>query len=36
VRAIHEDEPFDQETKDAVHAEIEDLATWLGLDLTGL
>ena len=30
VDAIHEDAPFDSETADAVHAELEDLAGWLG------
>ena len=33
VDAVHEDEPFDDDTKDAVAAEIEDLARWLGLDV---
>jgi uncharacterized protein YcaQ len=32
VDAVHEDEPFDAETRDAVRAEIEDLARWLGLE----
>jgi uncharacterized protein YcaQ len=36
VTAIHEDEPFDEDTADAVHAEIRELAAWLGLDVTGL
>ena len=36
VHAIHEDVPFDQATKSAVHAEIEDLAAWLGLEIAGL
>jgi hypothetical protein len=36
VHAIHEDVPFDPATKSAVHAEIEDLASWLGLEITGL
>ena len=36
VHAVHEDEPFDQATKSAVHAEIEDLAAWLGLEIAGL
>jgi uncharacterized protein YcaQ len=31
VTAIHEDEPFTKATATAVHAEIEDLAGWLGL-----
>ncbi|MGS2618852.1 DNA glycosylase AlkZ-like family protein [Micromonospora sp. LZ34] len=34
VDAIHEDVPFDQAMAAAVHAEIEDLANWLKLDLT--
>ncbi len=33
VDAIHEDGPFDEPTRAAVHAEIEDLAQWLELDL---
>ncbi|MEO6082393.1 MAG: crosslink repair DNA glycosylase YcaQ family protein [Umezawaea sp.] len=33
VDAIHQDVPFDRATTDAVAAEIEDLARWLGLDL---
>ncbi len=32
VDAVHEDEPFDDETRDAVRSEILDLARWLGLD----
>ncbi|GGM11104.1 DNA glycosylase AlkZ-like family protein [Promicromonospora citrea] len=32
VFAVHEDLPFDGATMDAVHAEIEALAAWLGLD----
>ena len=35
VDAIHEDAPFDSETADAVRAELEDLAEWLGLRLGG-
>ncbi|MFD2794123.1 DNA glycosylase AlkZ-like family protein [Promicromonospora vindobonensis] len=31
VIAVHEDLPFDGATMDAVHAEIEQLASWLGL-----
>jgi uncharacterized protein YcaQ len=31
VFAVHEDLPFDGATMDAVHAEIEQLASWLGL-----
>ena len=33
VDAIHRDVPFDAEMTDAVQAEIEDLADWLGLTL---
>ncbi len=33
VDAVHEDEPFTVEMRDAVDAEIEDLATWLGLEV---
>ncbi|WP_018352453.1 DNA glycosylase AlkZ-like family protein [Longispora albida] len=33
VGALHQDEEFDSATSAAVHAEIEDLATWLRLDL---
>ncbi|MGA8258096.1 MAG: crosslink repair DNA glycosylase YcaQ family protein [Nocardioides sp.] len=33
VAAIHEDEPFDAEATASVHAEIEDLARWLDLEL---
>jgi uncharacterized protein YcaQ len=32
VFAVHEDLPFDGATTDAVHAEVERLASWLGLD----
>ena len=35
VDAIHQDAPFDSEVADAVHAELEDLADWLGLRLGG-
>ena len=35
VDAIHEDSPFDSETADAVHAELEHLAGWLRLRLGG-
>ena len=31
VHAIHEDVPFTRKISDAVHAELEDLASWLGL-----
>jgi len=34
VDAVHEDEPFTPEVTAAVRAEIEDLAGWLGLDLS--
>jgi uncharacterized protein len=33
VTAVHEDEPFPAATTDAVSAEIESLATWLGLEV---
>lgn len=32
VDAVHEDEPFDPDTRAAVDAEIDDLAAWLGLE----
>jgi len=35
VNAIHEDIPFDTDTKAGVRNEIESLADWLGLELTG-
>lgn len=34
VDAIHQDEPFGADVTASVHAEIEDLAGWLGLDLS--
>ncbi|MEV6492180.1 crosslink repair DNA glycosylase YcaQ family protein, partial [Actinoplanes sp. NPDC051633] len=34
INAVHEDEPFGKDTAAAVDAEIEDLADWLGLDLS--
>lgn len=36
VNAIHEDDPFDRATIDAVRSEIEDLSDWLGLEIAGL
>jgi uncharacterized protein YcaQ len=33
VDAVHEDEPFSPEMTEAVGAEIDDLATWLGLEV---
>ena len=36
MSAIHEDRPFTTEVADAVHAEIRELAAWLGLDVTGI
>ena len=36
VAAIHEDEPFPPEVADAVHAEIRELAAWLGLEVAGI
>lgn len=35
VNAIHLDVRFTKATTAAVRAEIEDLATWLGLEVTG-
>ncbi|GAA3744596.1 winged helix-turn-helix domain-containing protein [Leifsonia bigeumensis] len=35
VHAIHEDAPFDADTKDAVHGELDGLAEWLGLERVG-
>lgn len=35
VRAIHEDAPFDAETTDAVHAELDGLAQWLEAERVG-
>jgi len=35
VHAVHEDEPFSEEVRDAVDAEIHDLARWLGLEVVG-
>jgi uncharacterized protein YcaQ len=35
VHALHEDLPFDAATTAAVRAEIDDLATWLRLEVTG-
>ena len=32
VDAVHEDRPFDADTRDGVRAELLDLARWLGLD----
>jgi uncharacterized protein YcaQ len=36
VNAVHEDEPFGAELREAVDAEIDDLATWLGLQQVDL
>ena len=33
VDAVHEDEPWPDETRQAVAAEIEDLARWLDLEV---
>lgn len=33
INAVHEDEPFAGSTADAVDAEIDDLARWLGVDV---
>lgn len=35
VNAVHEDEAFTDEVRDAVDAEIDDLARWLGLEIVG-
>jgi uncharacterized protein YcaQ len=35
VRAIHQDVPFDADTRDAVLAELDDLAAWLGVERVG-
>lgn len=35
VNAIHEDIPFDASIGEGVRSEIENLASWLGLDLVG-
>jgi uncharacterized protein YcaQ len=35
VRAIHEDVPFDADTRDAVLAELDALAAWLGVERVG-
>jgi uncharacterized protein YcaQ len=35
VAAVHEDAPFASSIRDAVRAELEDLAGWLGLELDG-
>ncbi|SIT71281.1 DNA glycosylase AlkZ-like family protein [Microbacterium sp. RU33B] len=36
VTAVHEDVPFDESTTEAVHAEIAELARWLGLEVRGV
>jgi uncharacterized protein len=36
VNAIHEDRVWDDDERAAVHAEIDELAGWLGLDVVGL
>lgn len=36
VNALHELAPFDEEETEMVHAEIRDLAEWLGVPVTGL
>jgi uncharacterized protein YcaQ len=35
VAAIHEDEPLDAETRDAVLTELDELASWLGVERVG-
>lgn len=36
INAIHEDEPFGEDVADAVRREIDDLARWLGLEVSEL
>ena len=36
VAAIHEDETFTADMTDGVHAEVRELAAWLGLEATGI
>ena len=36
VHAVHQDVAFTDEVTAAVHGEVEDLATWLGLEVTGI
>jgi uncharacterized protein YcaQ len=36
VSAIHEDDPFTADMSEAVDAEIRELASWLGLEVTGI
>ena len=36
MHAIHEDVPFDRAVRSAVHAEVEALSVWLGLEISGL
>jgi uncharacterized protein YcaQ len=36
VDAVHEDAPFTKAVREAVHAELRDLAAWLGLPLGGV
>jgi uncharacterized protein YcaQ len=35
VHAVHEDEPFTDAVRDAVDAQVSELARWLGLEATG-
>ncbi|MFF2488254.1 DNA glycosylase AlkZ-like family protein [Microbacterium sp. NPDC058062] len=35
VHAVHEDEPFTEQVRESVDAEIQDLARWLGLEVVG-
>ncbi|MFB7886109.1 DNA glycosylase AlkZ-like family protein [Microbacterium sp. NPDC056057] len=35
VHAVHEDEPFTEQVRESVDAEIQDLARWLGLEMVG-
>ncbi|MFC8681691.1 DNA glycosylase AlkZ-like family protein [Microbacterium ureisolvens] len=36
VHAVHEDDPFSDEVREAVDRELRDLARWLGLEIVGL
>ncbi|MGU3646128.1 DNA glycosylase AlkZ-like family protein [Microbacterium sp. C23T] len=35
LHAVHEDEPFTEQVRESVDAEIQDLARWLGLEVVG-
>jgi uncharacterized protein YcaQ len=36
VNAVHEDGAWDDDDRDAVHAEVRELAAWLGAEVVGL